>query len=44
MSGRTSDHVDARFPVQWVIRPHSDEYHDFRGFAGRVAGGVFKLR
>ena len=30
------------FPVQWVIRPHSDEHHDFRGFAGRVAGGVFK--
>lgn len=36
------NHVDARFPVQWVIRPHSDEYHDFRGFAGRVASGVFK--
>ncbi|HID20970.1 MAG TPA: hypothetical protein EYP14_01020, partial [Planctomycetaceae bacterium] len=30
------------FPVQWVIRPHSDEYHDFRGYGGRVAGGVFK--
>jgi sulfate adenylyltransferase subunit 1 len=29
-------------PVQWVIRPHSDKYHDFRGFAGRIAGGVFK--
>ncbi|MGY8686366.1 MAG: sulfate adenylyltransferase subunit 1 [Verrucomicrobiales bacterium] len=36
------NHVDARFPVQWVIRPHSDEYHDFRGFAGRVASGVFR--
>ncbi len=36
------NHVESRFPVQWVIRPHSDEYHDFRGFAGRVAGGVFK--
>ena len=35
--------MDARFPVQWVIRPHSDRHHDFRGFAGRVAGGVFKL-
>ena len=33
---------DCRFPVQTVIRPHSDEYHDFRGYAGRVAGGVFK--
>ena len=40
--GSDFNHVDARFPVQWVIRPHSDEYHDFRGFAGRVAGGVFK--
>ena len=40
--GSDSNHVDARFPVQWVIRPHSDEHHDFRGFAGRVAGGVFK--
>jgi sulfate adenylyltransferase subunit 1 len=29
-------------PVQWVIRPHSDAWHDFRGFAGRIAGGVFK--
>ena len=40
--GSDANHVDARFPVQWVIRPHSDEHHDFRGFAGRVAGGVFK--
>ena len=40
----SSDHNlrDCRFPVQTVIRPHSDEYHDFRGYAGRVAGGVFK--
>ena len=34
--------VDSRFPVQWVVRPQSDEYHDFRGYAGRVEGGVFK--
>ena len=40
--GADENHVEARFPVQGVIRPHSDEYHDFRGFAGRVAGGVFK--
>ena len=33
---------DARFPIQWVVRPHTDEFHDFRGFAGRVGGGVFK--
>ena len=40
--GADHNHVSARFPVQWVIRPHSDEFHDFRGYAGRVAGGVFK--
>lgn len=34
--------IDCRFPVQYVIRPMSDEYHDYRGYAGRVAGGVFK--
>ncbi len=40
--GAEYNHVDARFPIQWVIRPQSKEHHDFRGFAGRVAGGVFK--
>jgi len=34
--------VDCRFPVQYVIRPQSDEFHDYRGYAGRIAGGVFK--
>jgi bifunctional enzyme CysN/CysC len=34
--------IDARFPVQWVIRPQTDEHHDFRGYAGQVAAGVFK--
>jgi sulfate adenylyltransferase subunit 1 len=33
---------DSRFPVQYVVRPQSQEYHDYRGYAGRVAGGVFK--
>lgn len=39
-----NDHnfTDPRFPVQYVIRPLSDEYHDYRGYAGRVAGGTFK--
>jgi sulfate adenylyltransferase subunit 1 len=32
--------TDIRFPVQWVIRPNSDEHHDYRGYAGQVAGGV----
>ena len=40
--GNEFNHVDARFPVQWVIRPQSRKHHDFRGFAGRVASGVFK--
>lgn len=40
--GTDLNHVDSRFPVQWVIRPLSDEYHDFRGYAGRIEGGVFK--
>ena len=34
--------VDARFPVQYVIRPQTDEHHDYRGYAGTVVGGVFK--
>jgi bifunctional enzyme CysN/CysC len=34
--------IDARFPVQYVLRPQTDEYHDYRGYAGRVAAGVFK--
>lgn len=39
-----SDHniIDCRFPVQYVIRPQTDEYHDYRGYAGRIAGGSFK--
>jgi len=39
-----SDHnlIDSRFPVQFVIRPYSDDYHDYRGYAGRMAGGVLK--
>ncbi len=32
----------ARFPVQYVIRPHSDEFHDFRGYAGKMVSGVFR--
>ena len=34
--------ADRRFPVQWVIRPMSDEHHDYRGYAGQVAGGVWR--
>lgn len=39
-----SDHnfIDTRFPVQYVIRPNTDQFHDYRGYAGRVAGGILK--
>lgn len=39
-----SDHnfIDCRFPVQYVVRPNTDDYHDYRGYAGRIAGGIFK--
>jgi sulfate adenylyltransferase subunit 1 len=36
------NHIDCRFPVQYVIRPQATEHHDFRGYAGRIAGGIFK--
>jgi bifunctional enzyme CysN/CysC len=36
------NHVDPRFPVQYVIRPQSDAYHDYRGYAGTVASGVLR--
>ncbi|HWI05990.1 MAG TPA: adenylyl-sulfate kinase [Solirubrobacteraceae bacterium] len=34
--------VDARFPVQWVIRPMTAEHHDYRGYAGRMASGTLR--
>ncbi|MGK2957796.1 MAG: sulfate adenylyltransferase subunit 1 [Acidimicrobiales bacterium] len=34
--------IDARFPVQMVIRPRDDEFHDYRGYAGQMAGGVLR--
>jgi len=36
------NHIDCRLPVQNVIRPQTTEFHDYRGYAGRIAGGVFK--
>jgi sulfate adenylyltransferase subunit 1 len=40
----SNDHnlTDGRFPVQFIIRPESNEFHDYRGYAGRIAGGVFR--
>jgi sulfate adenylyltransferase subunit 1 len=40
--GSDHNHIDCRFPVQTVIRPQSEKYHDYRGYAGRIAGGIFK--
>ena len=36
------NHIDTRFPVQYVIRPQSDDWHDYRGYAGTVSGGVLR--
>jgi len=41
--GSDHNHIDGRFPVQYVVRPQRDEFHDFRGYAGRLAGGVFRV-
>lgn len=40
--GSDYNHIDARMPIQYVIRPMKTEFHDYRGYAGRVAGGVFR--
>ena len=40
--GSDQNHVDCRFPVQFVIRPQSTKHPDYRGYAGRIEGGVFK--
>ena len=35
--------IDARFPVQTVLRPQSDEHRDYRGYAGRIASGIYRV-
>ncbi|MAB94488.1 MAG: sulfate adenylyltransferase subunit CysN [Flavobacteriales bacterium] len=40
--GSDHNHIDCRFPVQYVVRPQSKEFPDYRGYAGRIEGGVFK--
>ena len=40
--GSDHNHVDCRFPVQYVIRPQSETHPDYRGYSGRIEGGVFK--
>ncbi len=41
--GSDRNMIDCRFPVQYVIRPHTMENQDFRGYAGQVQGGVFRV-
>lgn len=41
--GSDQNHIDGRFPVQYVIRPQSKEFHDYRGYAGKIEGGIFKV-
>lgn len=36
------NHIDSRFPVQYVIRPQTKDHQDFRGYAGRISGGIFR--
>jgi len=36
------NYVDGRFPVQYVVRPQAEKYHDYRGYAGRIASGTFQ--
>lgn len=37
-----TNHIDLRFPVQYVVRPYNDQFHDYRGYAGRIASGVIR--
>jgi sulfate adenylyltransferase subunit 1 len=37
------DHTHPRFPVQYVIRPQTDDLHDYRGYAGRISSGIYKV-
>ncbi len=40
--GSDENLIDCRFPIQYVIRPRDDKYHDYRGYAGKIASGIFK--
>ena len=41
--GSDQNHIDGRFPVQYVVRPQSKEFHDYRGYAGKIEGGIFNV-
>lgn len=40
---KNESELPARFPVQYIIRPHRKDFHDYRGYSGRIAGGSFKV-
>lgn len=40
--GSDENLIDCRFPVQYVVRPRDDKYHDYRGYSGKIASGIFK--
>jgi len=40
--GSDENLIDCRFPVQYVIRPRDDNFHDYRGYAGKIASGIYK--
>ncbi len=37
------NHIDFRFPIQTVLRPHSDQHHDYRGYAGLISSGIIRV-
>ena len=43
VSIETDKNLAARFQVQWVIRPKDEEHHDYRGYAGQILSGVYKV-
>lgn len=42
-TSRADAKEQARLPIQWVVRPQTDDYHDYRGYAGRIASGTFAV-
>lgn len=40
--GSDENLIDCRFPVQYVIRPRDDKFHDYRGYTGKISSGIFK--
>ena len=41
--GKSINYENSRFPVQLILRPQVDEFHDYRGYAGKVASGIFRV-